>query len=279
MRCFKKRILAVCMVLCCVLGLSVQSSAAATLVSYDQLESWAKNMLEPLPGVTNGYKVKVSTEGMTDTQKAEWEKVMTEYLNDPNYTFVFTISAGGVFVFCTLSDPPFSYTSNRVNINNAIFFNFGNYGAFHDFRASYNSSVGTSGFFYSWSTSTDLATNSNVYSSFRVLDFEAFAIDDGIEREDPEPPSSSTPDQPSSSETSSIPYVPSGPPDFGTVDSEYLPYDTSIWEALMWYLRDIIGAAGKILLLIMFIVTIVPVIVSAIKHYLGDHNDHGSGIL
>ena len=80
MRCFKKRILAVCMVLCCVLGLSVQSSAAATLVSYDQLESWAKNMLEPLPGVTNGYKVKVSTEGMTDTQKAEWEKVMTEYL-------------------------------------------------------------------------------------------------------------------------------------------------------------------------------------------------------
>ncbi len=276
MRCFKKRILAVCMVLCCVFGLSVESFAVS-MFSYSQLSSSLQKVLEPLPGISKGYKFHVSTAKMNDTQKAEWEKVMTNYLNNSDYMVVFLLYNSGLGVI--YGEKSAYSISNGVPHLRGSRFSFSLNGDFTGISADTSFTL-TSSTGYYWSSDIDLLTSTDItVANCYVLDFEAFAIDDGIEREDPEPPSSSTPDQPSSSEISSIPYVPSGPPDFGTVDSEYLPYDTSIWEALMWYLRDIIGAAGKILLLIMFIVTIVPVIVSAIKHYLGDHNDHGSGIL
>lgn len=178
----RKNILAIFCMLICVLGLSVPSFAAGTIITYDQMESAFKKYVEPLSGVTNGYKVKVSTEGMNDAEKAEWEKVMTEYINDPNYTFVFTICSDGLLLLYTSNDPPFVYRTDYVNLNEGAYFNFTKSGSFLKYSSSFNGRLGPLSSFCCWSSNFELATNSQVPSSYRILDFDTFVIDDGVER-------------------------------------------------------------------------------------------------
>lgn len=103
----------------------------------------------------------------------------------------------------------------------------------------------------------------------------AFVDDDGLVDS---PASSSEPSEPPTPPLEpEIPFNPPGGPPTSTVDSPYLPYDTSIWDALMWYLRDAIGSAGQVLLLIAFIFVAVPAVIQIIRHALVNGKEDGTG--
>jgi hypothetical protein len=110
-------------------------------------------------------------------------------------------------------------------------------------------------------------------TNYKILkDVRELRITDDLDGE-PEPPSSS-----SAPEVPDVPYEPGKPPTGGGT-SDNLPYDPSIWEAFMWYMRDTIGGLGKILILIAFLLSVVPLIISAIRHYAGTRNDNGGNLL
>lgn len=110
--------------------------------------------------------------------------------------------------------------------------------------------------------------------------------DDGGIFGDEEPPaSSSDPDTPPDfkPEPPSDPFVPPAPPsfDFGGTTGD-LPYDSSIWEALMWYLRDTIGSVGTVLLWVLMIIIAIPTVISAIRHFMnqaGGDGNNTSGLI
>lgn len=98
---------------------------------------------------------------------------------------------------------------------------------------------------------------------------------DDIEDEpsEPEPP---TPSEP---EPEPIPpWTPGGtpPPTTGNT-SPYVPYDVSVWDDFIAYLRTASGSATNIIMLIMIPFIIVPLIISIIKHFASGGKNGGGG--
>lgn len=110
--------------------------------------------------------------------------------------------------------------------------------------------------------------------SSALLDFESrlyIVDDDGLL--EGEPPESSEPEVPSSSGGSI--HIPAPAPDFPTGETDYLPYDVSVWGNFTNYLRTAIGSVGVILILIVFLFIVVSTVYSAIKHYLNQGKSDG----
>lgn len=97
--------------------------------------------------------------------------------------------------------------------------------------------------------------------------------DDEDESSEPEPP---TPSEP---EPEPIPpWTPGGtpPPTTGNT-SPYVPYDVSVWDDFIAYLRTASGSATNIIMLIMIPFIIVPLIISIIKHFASGGKNGGGG--
>lgn len=126
------------------------------------------------------------------------------------------------------------------------------------------------------------------FSNASIIGYEGRLLmrdDGGIFGEEEIPESSSSPDAPPDfkPEPPSDPFVPPSAPsfDFGGTTGD-LPYDSSIWEALMWYLRDTIGSVGTVLLWVLMIIIAIPTVISAIRHFMnqaGDDGNNTSGLI
>lgn len=126
------------------------------------------------------------------------------------------------------------------------------------------------------------------FSNASIIGYEGRLLmrdDGGIFGEEEIPESSSDPDTPPDfkPEPPSDPFVPPSAPsfDFGGTTGD-LPYDSSIWEALMWYLRDTIGSVGTVLLWVLMIIIAIPTVISAIRHFMnqaGGDGNNTSGLI
>ena len=298
---WRKRLVAVICAMMCLLGLSVQSFATIKNVSYASASAEMKRYYPLLEGSSDTCVLNVSFENSSvlnlDEAKTAWKMVMGEWLNDPEYTVLFAMQTSPVTVYaCKTSN--FSGWSGSGSSRSANFS-----GDFYEFcfytsrdtggifplnRFVHSSNGGQVSSFVSpntvwYKSAVALASRSDCPGAVGIYqDINTIVVRDDIRADEPEPPSSSSepgdPLPPLPSEPDE-PWTPAGPPDFGEVDSEYLPYDSSVFESLMWYLRDVIGSAGRVILLIVFLLTVVPLIRAALKHALGKNDDHGGGLI
>ena len=128
------------------------------------------------------------------------------------------------------------------------------------------------------STLVPTPSTSYTYKILYLDNMKGVEIRDDLERD---LPSSSEEETPLPSEPDVPPFVPPTAPDFGGTASPVVPYDPAVFEALVWYLRDAIGSTGKVLFLIVFLITAVPIVFSVIRHALskGASDGGGSGLL
>lgn len=289
---WRKRLLAVICAMMCLLGLSVQSFANANSFSYVTYSSSGISSLSNSSFSSGTLTIDVVFEGAPgDSQQARdaWHTVMGDWLHDDNYSVFFEFSRSYFYVYAFPRDSVvfgatyfysrFGYRFYFQSLNGKVII--------REFKSS-NDDVqipvhsGSSKFLYK-NIVPVISDSSFSGTGYKVLsDVDTLVIQDDITPDEPEPPSSSSepgdPLPPLPSEPDE-PWTPAGPPDFGEVDSEYLPYDSSVFESLMWYLRDVIGSAGRVILLIVFLLTVVPLIRAALKHALGKNDDHGGGLI
>lgn len=297
---WRKRLLAAMCAMMCLLGLSVQAFASIRNVSYADAAAELKRYFPLLEGTTDTCVLNVSFENSSvanlEEAKEAWKMVMGEWLNDPEYTVLFAMQTSPVTVYaCKTSN--FSGWSGSGSSRSANFsgdfYEFSFYtsrdtgGIFPLNRFVHSSNGGQVSSFVSpntvwYKSAAALASRSDCPGAVGIYqDINTIVVRDDIQTQEPDPPSSSSepdPIPPLPSEPDE-PWTPAGPPDFGEVDSEYLPYDSSVFESLMWYLRDVIGSAGRVILLIVFLLTVVPLIRAALKHALGKNDDHGGGLI
>ena len=295
-----KRMASALIALVCVLALSVPSFALVNDVNYADLPTQIKEFLLPYSGAGAGaYQMDVKFEGAheaynTEANREAWKKVMGEWLQDSDYQVFFFFSPTYFWV-CAAPVNAISATSTDFRASSGHYFQFHLGSAGADKRGVL--SKATTG---SWTSPTAYASQTNYYfldngvrSTLQsissrtygiVKDMRTLVITDDVREVEPEPPtSSSEPDPPVEpslpDDPPADPYNPAGPPSIGSVDSEYLPYDTEVWDAVMWYLRDAIGSAGRVIFLVVAVATVLPVVLSVLRHYIGDRNDHGGGLL
>lgn len=170
-----------------------------------------------------------------------------------------SLSASGAFDFSMLS---FSLTTGKVTSELSL----GSYSCMFGFIFS--------GSFFEEHPPT--------FTNASIIEYDGRLLirDDGGIFGDEEPPaSSSDPDTPPDfkPEPPSDPFIPPAPPsfDFGGTTGD-LPYDSSIWEALMWYLRDTIGSVGTVLLWVLMIIIAIPTVISAIRHFMNQSGGDGN---
>lgn len=298
---WRKRLVAVICAMMCLLGLSVQSFATIKNVSYASASAEMKRYYPLLEGSSDTCVLNVSFENSSvsnlDEAKTAWKMVMGEWLNDPEYTVLFTMQTSPISVYACKTSNFLGFLRSSSGIYSANFgadfyhFSFHtsrDYGGefpLYSFR-HYPDGYAVGNFVSSnavwYKSASALASRSDCPGAVQIYsDINTIVVNDDIQTQEPDPPSSSSepdPLPPLPSEPDE-PWTPAGPPDFGDVDSEYLPYDSSVFESLMWYLRDVIGSAGRVILLIVFLLTVVPLIRAALKHALGKNDDHGGGLI
>ena len=258
---------ALCMI-CLAVPALASSSYYVPLSDYPHVEA-------ALTKISSGvYEFKVHlADADTETQEA-WKKVMGEWMPDDDYILFTSFGSNASNAdFTILASPVSSVTSKGTSApilhsSSGYLFRFDLQGNLTDYRkftsdySVFNSSI--------YFDNYEFPENSyRYYQCFE--DIKELRITDDLDGA-PEPPASSSTPVPT------IPYEPGKPPTGGGT-SDNLPYDPSIWEAFMWYMRDTIGGLGKILILIAFLLSVVPLIISAIRHYAGTRNDNGGNLL
>lgn len=261
----------------CMLCLAVPALAAPSYVplsDYPHIEG-------ALTKISDGvYEFKVylaafsSNENLNAKAHEAWKQVMGEWMSDDSYVVLSSFSSTVTDVgFQILAGPASSVSYTTVsgrrifNLSSGHFFWFdldGKLTRYVAVTANTASSVQRI-YFNNYEFPSD--TNYKILKDVREL-----RITDDLDGE-PEPPSSS-----SAPEVPDVPYEPGKPPTGGGT-SDNLPYDPSIWESFMWYMRDTIGDLGKVLILIAFLLSVVPLIISAIRHWAGSRDDHGGNLL
>lgn len=89
---------------------------------------------------------------------------------------------------------------------------------------------------------------------------------------EPEPPTSSSEPEPPAP-----PYVPGAPPPTASGSSPYVPYDVSVWDDFVAYIRTSSGSATNIIFLVLGPIAAVSLIVSLFKHYTSGGKKGGEG--
>lgn len=268
----KRKIGGVLCAVLCTICLAVPVLAAHTYVSlsdYPYIE-------DALTKISDGvYEIKVSLANEdTETQEI-WKQVMGEWMPDNDYILFTSFSSSSSYPSFSIVAAPLSsvvcrqqYGAYVLLVSSGHVFEFSLDGALREYQAvpaiSFN--INTFPLYF------------NNYEFPETIDYKIFSdirelrITDDLDGEPEPPPSSSAPEVPD------VPYEPGKPPTGGGT-SDNLPYDPSIWEAFMWYMRDTIGGLGKVLILIAFLLSVVPLIISAIRHYAGTRNDNGGNLL
>lgn len=293
-----KRMASALIALVCVLALSVQAFANANSFSYVTYSSSGISSLSNSSFSSGTLTIDVVFEGAPgDSQQVRdaWHTVMGDWLHDDNYSVFFEFSSSYFYVYAFPRDSVvfgatyfysrFGYRFHFQSLNGKVII--------REFKSS-NDEVqisiysNSSKFFYK-NIVPVISDSSFSGTGYKVLsDVDTLIIQDDITPDEPEPEpepptSSSEPDPPVEpslpDDPPADPYNPAGPPSIGSVDSEYLPYDTEVWDAVMWYLRDAIGSAGRVIFLVIAVATVLPVVLSVLRHYIGDRNDHGGGLL
>lgn len=100
-------------------------------------------------------------------------------------------------------------------------------------------------------------------------------------RDDEDEPSEPEPPTPSEPEPEPIPPWNPGkappPSSPGANKSPYVPYDVSVWDDFIAYLRTASGSATNIIILIMIPFIIVPLVISILKHFASGGKGGGGG--
>ena len=254
----------------CMLCLAVPALAAPSYVPLSDYPHIEGALTKISDGVYE-FEVSLADEDV-ETQQA-WNQVMGEWMPDDDY-IVFTSFGpnSATAEFQILAGPVSSIVmsgsgSNKfVNLTSGHFFRFGLDGNLISCVKVTTSMLSSMQLYFN---NYEFPSDTN----YKILkDVRELRITDDLDGE-PEPPSSS-----SAPEVPDVPYEPGKPPTGGGT-SDNLPYDPSIWESFMWYMRDTIGDLGKVLILIAFLLSVVPLIISAIRHWAGSRDDHGGNLL
>ena len=256
----------------CMLCLAVPALAAPSYVPLSDYPHIEGALTKISDGVYE-FEVSLADEDI-ETQQA-WKRVMGEWMPDDGYILFTSFSPNASNAgFSILAGPVSSVTSSggstpTLRVASGYLFTFDMQGNLTDYRKiTSNYSAFSSNIYFN-----NYAFPENSYRYYQCFeDIKELRITDDLDGE-PEPPSSS-----SAPEVPDVPYEPGKPPTGGGA-SDNLPYDPSIWEAFMWYMRDTIGGLGNILILIAFLLSVVPLIISAIRHYAGTRNDNGGNLL
>ena len=260
-----KRFLALACALICVLGLSVQSFAAVTELTYDQCVSkysgWGKGYSR------NGtvLDIDVSFDGASDEAKEAWQMVMKDWLNDPDYAVIFCLGSSSFWVYANrISDfTGFTYTNNVSN--QCLQFSSPGYYFYFSYSSGWSlsifntndrsNSVTSLGNPLYRSAQSLVSDERNPRTSYILSDIYTLIVNDDI-----------TPDEPDSS----VPEVPVDPPKEPEVPAgnpEYVVYNTGLWLTFFRWVRRHIGNAVFVGFIVLASVMGIYLILRIIKHY------------
>lgn len=256
----------------CMICLAVPALAAPSYVPLSDYP-YIEDALTKISDGVYEFKVSLADEDV-ETQQA-WKQVMGEWMPDDSYILFTSFNPYSTNSYLMIVAAPLSsivyrqqYGAYTLSVSSGHIFKFSLEGILLEHAAvpSIGQSINVTSLYFNNYEFPDTM-------DFKILsDIKELRITDDLDGE-PEPPASS-----SAPEVPDVPYEPGKPPTGGGT-SDNLPYDPSIWESFMWYMRDTIGDLGKVLILIAFLLSVVPLIISAIRHWAGSRDDHGGNLL
>lgn len=261
-----KRFLALAFALICVLGLSVQSFAAVTELTYDQCVSKYSGWGKGYSRTGTVLDIDVSFDGASDEAKEAWQMVMKDWLNDPNYAVIFCLGVSDFWVYANrVSDfTGFTYTNNVgsqcLQFSSPGYYFYFNYvsdsWSFSLFKNADTSNSVTSLSKPLYRSAQSLVSDErNPRTSYILSDIYTLIVNDDI-----------TPDEPDSS----VPEVPVDPPKEPEVPAgnpEYVVYNTGLWLTFFRWVRRHIGNAVFVGFIVLAAVMGIYLILRIIKHY------------
>lgn len=224
------------------------------------------------PGIVlrdgNTYLETIPVSRKDEKFKAYWTQAMQALSGQQSdYSVIFRYRPTGVYILDIFSpDAVISSDGSTVVVSNYI----------ASIQFMFADNAVTSLDLYEYDTSARIGSNFIfVYwgdfalpNTAKIATFQGnFGIVDDLESSKPTPEPEPEPE----------PYDPPGPPVPDMAYAVGIPFDTGVFDALLWYLRDGIASVGQVLILGVFLLSVVPLFLSILRRYLvhGNENDDG----